>query len=214
MVNGKNKNRKIYLTVYLFLFIILLYAANQDLFVFFDSYTINRTFEPQIDPKGSFVSTPPITLKKGNYQIIFDYIGNNRGTGYYVSQNNQLVVQDEFAANSIEEIIEYRVENKPEQIVIGTTYDPAAGIFTLKKISIQSEHVVLRESFFRHAVSTIFFFLLFLLIGWRLFYSTSWCKFWGKYSTPVNERILIFLLALAAFSYYPFYFDKAFLRTY
>ncbi len=200
------------LVYFIFLFLVL-YSINRDVFEFYDTYKVNRNFTPEQDSKDSYFLTPLITLKKGKYQVSFEYTTNNKGNGYFIEGNQEIVFQDEFSPNASIESIEYEVVKNSEQIRIGVTYDPESGKFLVEQISISSNYILSRDSLMNHFVSTIFIIFLFLVFGWRFFFPHSWYQKWGRLSTPANERIIVFLLALAAFSSYTFFFDKAFLRT-
>lgn len=208
-----DQTRKKYLLAYFIFLFLALYSINRDVFEFYDAYKINRNFTPEYDSKDRYFLTPLMTLKKGKYQVTFEYTTDNKGNGYFIESNQEIVFQDEFSPDARIEVIEYEVVKNSEQIQIGVTYDPESGEFLVEQISISSNYVMSRDSLMNHFVSTLFIIFLFLLFGWRFFFPHSWYQKWGRLSTPANERIIVFLLALAAFSSYTFFFDKAFLRT-
>lgn len=115
------------------LLITSLYSINRDIFEYYDSYSVNRSFIQNIDTKGNYLLTPVLTLKKGEYQVFFELSTAERGNGYFVSKNGEIVLQNEFASNSQYELMTYKVLDNSEQIQVGITYDPLGGNFELKK---------------------------------------------------------------------------------
>lgn len=59
------------------LLITSLYSINRDIFEYYDSYSVNRSFIQNIDTKGNYLLTPVLTLKKGEYQVFLNYQQRN-----------------------------------------------------------------------------------------------------------------------------------------
>ena len=198
--------------LYIGLIIATLLAYNSDLFSYYDSYTVNHNFDPKVDPKGNYLLTPVISLKKGVYEINFEGNSNGRGNGYYILSGDQIILQDEFLSGEIKETISFDVNQPSQQILIGAVYNPESDGFSINRIAIFSNHVLYFNSLIRHLVVSCFILLIYFLLGWRLFFKQSWGKRFKKLATPVNERIFLYLFFLSVLTTTHLYIKNAYLR--
>lgn len=206
-------NRRIKILLYVLMCFIFLYTVNEDIFQFYDAFSVNREFLPLIDTKGDYLLTPQMVLKKGTYTLIFDVITDSVGNGYYVlDQNNEVILRDEFLTGIQYESIEFEILENSRQVRIGVSYDPTMGKLSIQKVYLLSNFVISRDSILRHFIVSLFLAVLFILLGWRIFFSSSWYRRFGSFSTLANERIFVFLVAISAMTAFPFFYNKIYLR--
>ena len=207
-------NRRVKIFFYILVSLVFIYSINEDIFYFYDIYTFNREFSPAVDSKGDYILTPQVILKKGLYTFYFDVVTESIGNGYFViDSNDEIILMDEFLPGVKEEVVQLEILDTSKQVRIGVSYDPAGGTFLFKKVYIESDFIISRDSILRHFVVSLFLAILFMLLGWRIFYSASWFDRFGRLSSPANERILIFLVAISVITTYPYFYNKIYLRT-
>lgn len=204
-------NRCARIILYILMCLVFLYTVNEDIFSYYDAYFLNRDFSPTIDAKGDYLLSPQLVLKKGIYWIVFYVNTNATGNGYFIKNDTEIIVRDEFLPEVYFEQIKLEIKNPSEQIYLGISYDPAGGNLDVGEVFISSDFVITKDSVLRHFVVTLFLIILFYILGWRIFFSSSWFKCFGQASSPANERIFIFLLAISAITSFPFFYNKIFL---
>lgn len=206
--------RRILIILYLILCLAILYAVNEDIFKFSDTYFINHKFDPSVYQKSDYLLQPRLTLRKGSYWVAFQVNANGTGNGYYiVNQTGEVLVRDEFRPEIHTEIFQLKIDKPSEQVRFGISFDPAGERLDVLELFVTSDFVISRDSILRHFVTTLFLTTIFLLIGWRIFSPASWFGRFGQLSSPVNERILVVLLGVSAVTSFPFFYNKFYLQT-
>lgn len=199
--------KKLIIPVLLFVILLIatLFAANRDIFHYFDLYQLNRTFSGQTDEKGEKDLIGDLALKTGFYTVTLT--GENKGAEnvYIIRQNADDIISNQIPEGkfSIKESIEEKENINSIQILV----DFASGSSSLMidRIEIESNHVVCKESILRHAVISLIIIIVFLLIFLRFFSRKLYRRIFKKLSQPENERTLLFLILLTILISIPFF---------
>ena len=102
-------------------------------------------------PICDYILTPQVILKKGLYTFYFDVVTESIGNGYFViDSNDEIILMDEFLPGVKEEVVQLEILDTSKQVRIGVSYDPAGGTFLFKKVYIESDFIISRDSILRH----------------------------------------------------------------
>ena len=190
----------------------MLILINRDLLHFEYRYPFVRTFSPEIDPKGNYVITDSVSLKKGTYQLSFNSSSERKGSGCFIKDSNEnILYSSDIPQGSITDVYLFEIE-KPASIRVGYSYTPNSGMLETRDIVIKSDHVLYKDSLIRHAVISLFVIIVFLWFIFR-FAKPDFPEYIHN-KTGLNyaylEKVFLFLLVLTILASWPLFDSNKF----
>lgn len=199
----------------LVVFVLMLFGAlffiNRDIFVFEDVYTLNQAFTPDRDAKDRYRLGPTITLKQGTYTLAITGDTGGSGNGYFIVSGEEYLVENEFNQREITESFPLIIEAPSSQIRLGISYEPNSGDLTINSFSINSDHVLTRDSFLRHFTLSICLIILAGLLYLRVFYSDTYFRWFGNVISRETEPVFLFLFLITILTSFPLFVRDSYL---
>ena len=155
MKKNNHSGKSILIAAGLLLLIYVLFLINKDLFHFEYKYSKPVVFSPQNSAKSDYYLTDGFLLKKGTY--LFSFSGKmigKKSSVFMINPENKKLISVEFADGEKEYEEEITID-KNETVRLGVSYDPGFGTLKVDRIRIASEHVLTRESVFRHLIVSL-----------------------------------------------------------
>ena len=201
----------------LVIFVLILFGAlffiNRDIFIFEDAYTLNKVFTPERDEKHRYRLGPTITLKQGTYTLAITGDIGGSGNGFFIVSGEEYLVENEFKQREITESFPLIIEAPSSQIRLGISYEPNSGNLTINSFSINSDHVLTRDSFLRHLTLSICLIILAGLLYLRIFYSDIFFRWFGKVISRETEPVFLFLLLMTILTSFPLFVRDSYLTA-
>ena len=97
------------------------------------------------------------------------------------------------------------IEGKARKIGIHILYTPASGEIGVDKVKISTESVLYKESLLRHLTITVFFFLLWAFLTFRIVFPEQYRKCFPKLAQPKTEVSILILLLLTVLGCVPLF---------
>ena len=194
---------KIIGAILIFLTLILLILINMDLFSFTQDFPIKRDFLIESDEQGNHTITPLLILKRGLYQISFHGKNEDKHNGYILYVNGESVNTDTFDTGEINYTINLPIEAKTANVQIGVYYSRTPALFYIEHLTIHSDHVLTKESVFRHAIISLLLLLVSTFFFLQFCYSSFFIKFVHNRVTIQNEAIVLFIIGISFLSSIP-----------
>ncbi len=190
----------------------MLILINRDLLHFEYRYPFARTFSPEIDPKGNYVISDSVSLKRGTYTLHFNSYADGRGSGCYVIDSNEIILHtSDIPMGKASVSTRFEIETSAA-VRIGFSYSPESGMIETGSIEIESDNVLYRDSLLRHAVISLFVSVAFIWLAFRLIkpdFSEIIHKKTGLNYTYL-ERVFLYLLLLTIFTSWPLFDPNTF----
>lgn len=204
------KNKVLQLILLMILCFGCLFWVNRDLFHFTYNFPFTRVFTPEENTKGNYILTEAIPLKTGLYELIFSGSAQFNGSGCYITDaQDRIVFSSDISYGEISSPFVVEIAS-PTSVRIGISYDPQSGRLEINDTTLTGNHVLYKESLFRHALFSLPVFLVFIYIGLRLLKSDFPETVYNKTGIDLVacEKVFLFLLILTCLSSWPL-FDKS-----
>ncbi len=187
-----------------------LIMINRDLYHFEYSFPFSRTFTPDENTKGNYLMTDPIPLKAGSYTLRFPGRADTKGNEcYLLNAGDEMFFSAPIPSGEFTAEYETAIE-KNTAVRVGFSYDPDNGILEIGSITLESSHVLYKESILRHALLSFLLIFAAAYIELRLLKTDlpEWFQEKTGHDLIHIERVFLFLLFLTVLSFWP-YFDPA-----
>ena len=154
------------------------------------------------------LDTNDLALKPGVYTLTLDgNLGEESGARSAVKVDDsegEILLQEDFYGGT-ENTFELVIENHTRKIGIHILYAPASGEISVDRAKISSDGILYKESLLRHLTITIFFFLLWAFLVFRLVFPEQYSKCFPKIAKPQTEVSILLILLLAVISCIPLF---------
>ena len=180
---------------------------NRDLFHYEEIFIYRRTFDPKTDGKGDYIlSTEQLVLKPGTYRVIVEGEFTGSRSGFFlIGSDQEKIIAVDFPAGSttIEESV--TISGSTKQLRFGVSWDPSTGALKVDRVTIRSNHVLYKDSLYKHAVMSAAILLLGALLILRFAFAEYYRRIFPHISRPENERMLLMIIFLTLLTAAPFY---------
>ena len=168
-----------------------LFLINRDLFRFSFTYPYAREFSAETAEKGYSQIVESLTLKPAVYRVRYKGETDGKMNGFSIRDREGNVYEEgTFDQGKIDRAVSLTVSGSAKQVQFGVIYDGDGSMLRVDQIEITCPHVLYRDSLVRHAVLSLAFVLLVILL---------------RPSRLKNEttRMLLFFALISLFSCYP-----------
>lgn len=196
-------------TIKILLLLILFIAAglfliNRDLFHYSFTFPYTREFESPAFEKGYSLILESLTLKPGVYQVRYTGETNGKLNGYSVrTRAGEILREGTFPEGKIQTEFTLELTGSAQQVQFGVNFEGDDSLLKIDQIRITAEHVLYKDSLIRHAVLSIVYITILILVFIRFFFPKRWERYAPIWIREQNERVFLFLLAITLFSCYP-----------
>lgn len=145
----------------LILFLSGILFLNRNIFRYEYNDSFDRSFSPEVNPKGYYYLGDSIFLKPGNYKMIFT--GNLPEKGSEISligKNEEVIYNEEFDCSDGQSIFNFTISEHAQNTRIRLNYDPLSGPIDIVHIYLNSEHVIYKDTIIRHGIISLMWILL------------------------------------------------------
>ena len=154
------------------------------------------------------LDTNDLILKPGSYTLTLDgNLGAESGARSAVKVDDsegETLLQSDFVGGA-ENNFYLDIEGKARKIGIHILYTPASGEISVDKVKLSSDGILYKEPFLRHLTVTVFFFLLWTLLTFRLVFPGQYRKCFPKIAKPETEVSILLILLLTGISCIPLF---------
>ena len=197
----------------LFLLAAVLIQINRDILHFTYDKRCQRTFTPGTEYRQDYQIDGPIALKPGSYVLNPELTVQGNGSGIFLIDGDE---EEIFYANlpdgTIDPVLPIDVSGHSRQVRIGIRYTPEESNVSVNRVRITADHILYRESIFRHLTISL---LLILFAAWlilRLCFPAFLWKLLPAFAKRENELALAFLITLTAASCWPILNGKVYIH--
>ncbi len=197
-------------TVFLILSIAL---VNRDLFQYTYDQLLERTFSPETDHHQDYLLTEQIVLKPSSYVLSPKISAEGSGSGVILSGNNgEELFFAELSDGMTDPSYPFEITGQTQHIRFGIRYAPETSTVKLDRLKITAEHVLYRESLYRHAVLTGLLICIALWAVMRICFPAALWKIFPLFGKRENEAAFFVLLILTTAACYPLFNTKTYVR--
>ena len=181
-----------------------LYLINRDLFHFSFTFPYSREFDSVTAAKGYSFILESLTLKPGKYMVCYKGETNGKLNGFSVRERNGNVLSEGvFPEGKINYEFLLEITGTTRQVQFGINFEGDGSRLKIDQIKITGEHVLYKDSLIRHAVISLLYFVILILLYIRILYPQKWKKSVPEWIQGENERICLFLFLISLFSCFP-----------
>lgn len=192
----KHKKLSIILSVILILAAFVL--SNSDLMHFEYDFLGKRLFDPEIDEKGNYILSETFVLKPGSYELNFFGSAEGRGASVFLMRGeSDIFTTFDLDTGDEKQNLSFTISGSSENLRIGISYDPAAGVVNTQKISVTSNHVLYKSSLLRHAAISFFILLIGTLVLVRICFPRLIFRLFPLFHKKENETDFYLLVLLS-----------------
>ena len=186
---------------------------NRDIMHFTYDIRLEREFRPEIDGKGNYILLGPISLKPGSYELTLELSMNGYQSAVFLTDGDENTFYfSDIPVGETKPVFPFEISGTSKQVRLGISYDPAHSSLTLKRIRIDADHVLYRDSILRHLVLSLLVFLAGLWLVLRLCFPTILWKAFPAFSVRQNEIDFVILLAITAAACFPLLDGNSYVR--
>ena len=186
---------------------------NRDLTHFTYDVRLEREFTPEIDGKGNYILLGPISLKPGNYELTLELSMNGyQSAVFLIDGDEDTFYFSDIPVGETNPVFPFEISGASKQVRFGISYDPEHARVTLRRIRIDADHILYRDSLLRHLVLSLLILLAGLWLVLRLCFPAVLWKVFPALSVRRNEIDLALLLVLTAAACYPLLDGNSYVR--
>ena len=183
---------------------ITLTVINRDLFRFTYELWPDLFFTPETADGNDYKIGSFVVVKPGKYTLSLDLSAAGSGSIFCLTDRDGA----EFFSLDITEhtnntAYPFEISGTAKQVQPIIRYDTENSTIRLNRIRITSDHVLYRESLFRHITISAVIVLIALWLIARICYPGKLWKLMPAFSNPKNERALLLLIGLTLISCIP-----------
>ena len=192
---------------------IVLTGINRDLFQFSYELWPDLYFTPETSDGNDHKIGAPVALKPGQYELSLDISVTGGGSTFCLldGEGTELfsLALTEDTDNTA---YPFEISGTAKQVQPVIRYDTENSTVRLDRVRITADHVLYRESLFRHIVISAVIFLIALWLIFRVCFPDRLWKLFPAFSVPHNERELLLIIGLTLISCIPLLFPHTYTR--